>query len=435
MNLNAILTPAWTRALAAVAIAAMLSSCAHLNPTEPGPAPEPEPVAQKKPPPKPMKPPPPSKLYEWWGKDYVSRIEISINEQKARFFSGDELVGWTTVASGVHKYPTPTGSFAIIEKVQNKESNLYGKIYNKNGKLVRRGAKMGVHPVPVGGRFKGAPMPYFLRLTNDGIGLHAGPIPRPGNRASHGCIRMPKQFAPVLYNHVDIGTEVAIKGNGPSYGDYLAKQRRSAPRPTKTAVAKTTPAPSQAPAGATVISTGTVADSQQPEAPPSAAAPAAAPTVVATPQTVAPVTAPAPSAPTMATPPAPGVAGVPASTSAYAAPAPVPTAETAAPTPSATGMGMGASRVHVAPIAAPPPIQSYPSPSVTSAPSATPATSIPAPAPAAVTPPPEAQQKPPPAPPSGMTGTPAQPPQQQTSSPIEAPPPSAPANPVVQTQD
>lgn len=432
MNLNAILTPAWTRALAAVAIAAMLSSCAHLNPTEPEPAPEPEPVAQKKPPPKPMKPPPPSKHYEWWGTDYVSRIEISINEQKARFFSGDELVGWTTVASGVHKFPTPTGSFAIIEKVQDKESNLYGKIYNKNGKLVKRGAKMGVHRVPAGGRFKGAPMPYFMRLTNDGIGLHAGPIPRPGNRASHGCIRMPKQFAPILYNHVDIGTPVAIKGNGPSYGDYLAKQRRSAPRPTKTAVAKATPAP--APAGATVISTGTVADSQQPEAPPSAAAPAAATTAAATPQSVAPVTAPAPSAPTMATPPAPGVAGVPASTSAYAAPAPIPTAETAAPTPSATGMGMGASRVHVAPIAAPPAIQSPPTPSVTSAPSASPATSIPAPAPAAVTPPPEAQQKPSPAPPSGMTGTPAQPPQQQISSPIEAAPPSAPANPVVQTQ-
>jgi len=252
MKNESLLPASWTRplvALVAVAIVALLSSCAHFDPLAQKATQESKPqpkVAEKKPPPGPMKPPPPSRLYEWYGSnEYVSHIEISINEQKARFYSGDKQVGWTTIASGIQRYPTPVGTFAVLEKVQNKKSNLYGRIYNKEGKLIKRNAKMGVHPVPAGGYFKGASMPYFLRLTNDGIGLHAGPIPRPGNRASHGCIRMPKNLAPILYRYVDIGTPVTIKGNGPSYSTYVAKQRRSAPKPVSTAVAKADPPPAQ----------------------------------------------------------------------------------------------------------------------------------------------------------------------------------------------
>lgn len=237
----------WERLLilmAAISLAALLSSCAQLNPpaSEPEPAPA-QPVAEKKPPPEPIKPPPRSRLYEWYGSDdYVSHIEISVNEQKARFYSGEKEVGWTTVASGVFKHPTPIGTFAVLEKVQNKRSNIYGRIYNKNGKLVKRNAKMGVDSVPEGGRFKGAPMPFFMRLTNDGIGMHAGPIPRPGHRASHGCIRMPKKFAPVLYRYVDVGTPVTIKGKGPSYTRYLAQQRRSNSKPEGADIAQAAPA-------------------------------------------------------------------------------------------------------------------------------------------------------------------------------------------------
>jgi len=246
MTASNFLSAIWERSLAAfaaMAIASLLSSCAHLEAPEEKVEPEP-PVAEKKPPPEPIKPPPRSRLYEWYGSDdYVSRIEVSIDEQKARFYSGDKEVGWTTVASGVHRYPTPVGTFAVLEKVQNKKSNLYGKIYNKNGKLVKRNAKMGVDSIPEGGHFRGAPMPYFLRLTNDGIGMHAGPIPRPGNRASHGCIRMPKKFAPVLYRYVDVGTSVTIKGNGPSYARYLVKQRKSAPKPAPAKVAHADLAP------------------------------------------------------------------------------------------------------------------------------------------------------------------------------------------------
>jgi hypothetical protein len=53
-------------------------------------------------------------------------------------------------------------------------------------------------------------MPYWMRLTSYGIGMHGGLIPEPGKPASHGCIRLPKQFVPLLYEAVDIGTPVTI---------------------------------------------------------------------------------------------------------------------------------------------------------------------------------------------------------------------------------
>jgi hypothetical protein len=60
-----------------------------------------------------------------------------------------------------------------------------------------------------------------MRLTNDGVGMHIGLISKPGRRASHGCIRLPKQMAPILYEHTALGTPVKITGSGPDYASYL----------------------------------------------------------------------------------------------------------------------------------------------------------------------------------------------------------------------
>jgi hypothetical protein len=99
---------------------------------------EPEPI------PKPQEKPKPGKLYEWSGNGRrVSRIVVNTDEQKARFYDGNEQIGWTTVASGIKKFPTPSGHFEVMEKVQNKRSNLYGRIYSSGGKVVRRDAKVG----------------------------------------------------------------------------------------------------------------------------------------------------------------------------------------------------------------------------------------------------------------------------------------------------
>ena len=45
--------------------------------------------------------------------------------------------------------------------------------------------------------------------------MHGGVIPEPGQPASHGCIRLPKEFVPVLYESVNVGTPVTIT-NAPS---------------------------------------------------------------------------------------------------------------------------------------------------------------------------------------------------------------------------
>jgi hypothetical protein len=172
--------------------------------------------------------PKPSKLYEWKGDGRnVSRIVIDTDQQRASFYSGEEEIGWSTIASGLPKHPTPVGEFAVIEKTANKRSNLYGKVV-KGGRVIHSNAKAGRDPVPAGASFEGAHMPYFMRLTYDGIGLHAGPIPRPGQPASHGCIRLPSTLAPVLFKHVSHGTPVKIVGKGPNYGNYMEKQRIAA---------------------------------------------------------------------------------------------------------------------------------------------------------------------------------------------------------------
>ncbi len=173
-----------------------------------------------------VEPTTPGKLFEWDGDGHkVTRIVIDTNAQTAHFYAGDKRVGWTTIASGVASHPTPRGQFSILEKVRDKRSNLYGKIVGRNGQVIRASAD-GDDPVPRGARFVGASMPNFMRLTYDGIGMHAGPIPKPGQPASHGCIRMPPKMAAAVYQHVSPGTAVTVIGNGPDYGNYAERIAR-----------------------------------------------------------------------------------------------------------------------------------------------------------------------------------------------------------------
>ena len=51
-------------------------------------------------------------------------------------------------------------------------------------------------------------MPYWMRLTNTGIGMHVGYVPT--YAASHGCIRLPDKIAPLIYSKTKVGTPVTI---------------------------------------------------------------------------------------------------------------------------------------------------------------------------------------------------------------------------------
>jgi lipoprotein-anchoring transpeptidase ErfK/SrfK len=52
-------------------------------------------------------------------------------------------------------------------------------------------------------------MPNFMRITQGGVGMHAGYIP--GYPASHGCIRMPEKMSRIFFENLSIGTPVIVE--------------------------------------------------------------------------------------------------------------------------------------------------------------------------------------------------------------------------------
>lgn len=120
---------------------------------------------------------------------------VSIPLQRAYVYRGGTLIGVTTVSTGRPGHRTPTGSFDILEKRREHYSNLYNN----------------------------APMPFMQRLTWDGIALHAGHIP--GRPASHGCVRLPLEFARLLFQVTQVGATVHIVDGSPTPDVALIEAR------------------------------------------------------------------------------------------------------------------------------------------------------------------------------------------------------------------
>jgi lipoprotein-anchoring transpeptidase ErfK/SrfK len=113
----------------------------------------------------------------------VNHIVISIADQRLYAYHNQQIIAWSNISSGKPGHETPTGDFTVSEKDPDHHSNLY----------------------------ENAPMPYFMRLTDGGVGMHAGFLP--GYPASHGCVRLPSGMARELYQHVESGTPVEITGD------------------------------------------------------------------------------------------------------------------------------------------------------------------------------------------------------------------------------
>ena len=140
--------------------------------------------------------------------DGNSRIIISLPTQRGFLMNGDEVVIDYPISSGVPSRPTPPGNYKILEKLVDKSSNAYGRVYDAEGNQVD-----GETPkdVPEGGKFVGAPMNYWMRLTWDGVGHHIGPIPRSRRAASHACIRGPSAVMPIVFGKVKVGSGVSVE--------------------------------------------------------------------------------------------------------------------------------------------------------------------------------------------------------------------------------
>jgi len=176
--------------VSAAAALAMLGACAPATPA--------------------VAPAPP--LYAWFDDGGPGRVgrPTRLAARIAIITRGDHPIAWTYVATGKEGHATRPGRYTITEKILDKYSNHYGWTEDALGQMVNPDAEAS-DPVPKGEIYIPAPMPYWMRLTSYGIGMHAGVIPRPGETASHGCIRLPHGFAPLLYEAAAIGTPVTIE--------------------------------------------------------------------------------------------------------------------------------------------------------------------------------------------------------------------------------
>ncbi len=138
----------------------------------------------------------------------ITRIVVNIGKQRVYVYQDQHLAGESPITTGKPGYDTPTGHYTILVKDIDHKSNLYGVFLDANGVVVDGNAKVGDTPPP-GSVYDSADMPYYMRLRDDGVGLHGGYLPGTGP-ASHGCIRLPQAFAELLYSNVSVGTPVDV---------------------------------------------------------------------------------------------------------------------------------------------------------------------------------------------------------------------------------
>ena len=106
-------------------------------------------------------------------------ITVDLAAQVVSIFRDGHEIGAAAMIFGADNMPTPLGVFPILQKDADHVSNLYD-----------------------------APMPYMLRLTNDGVAIHASDV-RYGN-ATHGCIGVPFGFARKLFAATKLGDRVIV---------------------------------------------------------------------------------------------------------------------------------------------------------------------------------------------------------------------------------
>ncbi|HWU54255.1 MAG TPA: L,D-transpeptidase family protein [Rhizomicrobium sp.] len=118
-----------------------------------------------------------------WDEDRIPAgpvwVRVDLARQILSVFRGGHEIGSAVILYGTDGKPTPTGSFAILEK----NPDYYSRSYH-------------------------APMPYMLRLTKDGVAIHGSKVNE--GWATHGCIGVPLGFARLLFTAAHKGDFVVI---------------------------------------------------------------------------------------------------------------------------------------------------------------------------------------------------------------------------------
>src|SRR5882762_7557989 len=105
---------------------------------------------------------------------------VSLSSQRITVYDAKGWILRAPVSSSQKGRETPAGIFSVIQKEEEHYSNLYDDAY----------------------------MPHMQRITWSGIALHGGVLP--GRPASHGCVRMPYDFAARLFDATAMGIRVIV---------------------------------------------------------------------------------------------------------------------------------------------------------------------------------------------------------------------------------
>lgn len=116
---------------------------------------------------------------------------VSLAEQRVHVYRNGIEIGVSTCSTGKPGHETPTGVFLILQKDRDHHSSTYNN----------------------------APMPNMQRLTWRGIALHAGRLP--GYPASHGCVRLPREFSALIFEITHLGIPVIIADEGSAPQDVV----------------------------------------------------------------------------------------------------------------------------------------------------------------------------------------------------------------------
>lgn len=108
-------------------------------------------------------------------------ISVDLQAETLSVFRAGHQIGMTRMIYGDDEKPTPTGVFPITQKSEKHRSNI----------------------------FTNAPMPYMLRMTNDGISVHGTDKVKP-IYATNGCIGIPNEFAKRLFEVASLGDRIVV---------------------------------------------------------------------------------------------------------------------------------------------------------------------------------------------------------------------------------
>src|SRR2546425_10951426 len=143
---------------------------------------------------------------------------VSLRSQRITVYDAKGWILRAPVSSGQKGRETPAGIFSVNQKVEEHYSNLYDDAF----------------------------MPHMQRITWSGIALHGGVLP--GRPASHGCIRLPFDFAERMFDATTMGMRVIV-APGDVAPIELAHPLLFQPKPgvTALAAARTAQAQEEAP--------------------------------------------------------------------------------------------------------------------------------------------------------------------------------------------